>query len=120
MRPRASADGPRRSGEDGGMSAVWVLDEDDALELLAYLVTAARTQVDEAAEYGPMRLLTAARRSRCRCLPCPGTTETATSRASTMCAARWPSTSPPAMDRTGRRHDRSRARRHSQPPRGAS
>jgi len=44
------------------MSAVWVLDEDDALELLAYLVTAARTQVDEAAEYGPMRLLTAARR----------------------------------------------------------
>ncbi len=39
-----------------------VLDEDTALELLAYLVTAARTQVDEAAEYGPMRLLTAARR----------------------------------------------------------
>jgi hypothetical protein len=39
-----------------------VLDEDAALELLAYLVTAARTQVDEAAEYGPMRLLTAARR----------------------------------------------------------
>ncbi|MCU1628266.1 MAG: hypothetical protein JWP64_3215 [Pseudonocardia sp.] len=44
------------------MSAAWVLDEDDALELLAYLVTAARTQVDEAAEYGPMRLLTAAHR----------------------------------------------------------
>ena len=41
---------------------VWVLDEDEALELLAYLVTAARTQVDEAAEYGPLRLLTAARR----------------------------------------------------------
>jgi hypothetical protein len=39
-----------------------VLDEDEALELLAYLVTAARTQVDEAAEYGPLRLLTAARR----------------------------------------------------------
>jgi Family of unknown function (DUF6092) len=39
-----------------------VLDEDAALELLAYLVTAARTQVDEAAEYGPLRLLTAARR----------------------------------------------------------
>jgi hypothetical protein len=39
-----------------------VLDEDQALELLAYLVTAARTQVDEAAEYGPMRLLTAAHR----------------------------------------------------------
>ncbi len=44
------------------MSSVWVLDEDDALELLAYLITAARTQVDEAAEYGPMRLLTAAHR----------------------------------------------------------
>src|SRR4028119_1934433 len=34
---------------------VWVLDEDEAVELLAYLITAARTQVDEAAEYGPMR-----------------------------------------------------------------
>ena len=44
------------------MPTAWVLDEDDALELLAYLVTAARTQVDEAAEYGPMRLLTAAHR----------------------------------------------------------
>jgi len=44
------------------MSSAWVLDEDDALELLAYLITAARTQVDEAAEYGPMRLLIAARR----------------------------------------------------------
>ncbi|WP_285651194.1 DUF6092 family protein [Actinomycetospora sp. NBRC 106375] len=44
------------------MAAPWVLDEDDALELLAYLVTSARTQVDEAAEYGPMRLLTAAHR----------------------------------------------------------
>jgi len=44
------------------VTAPWVLDEDDALELLAYLVTAARTQVDEAAEYGPMRLLNAAHR----------------------------------------------------------
>ncbi len=44
------------------MSDDCVLDEDDALELLAYLITAARTQVDEAAEYGPMRLLTAAHR----------------------------------------------------------
>ena len=44
------------------MSSVWVLDEDDALELLAYPFTAARTQVDEAAEYGPMRLLTTAHR----------------------------------------------------------
>ncbi|MGY1690717.1 DUF6092 family protein [Geodermatophilus sp. SYSU D01105] len=47
----------------------WVLDEDEALELLAYLVTAARTQVDEAAEYGPMRLLTAARRLAQRIAP---------------------------------------------------
>jgi len=35
-----------------------VLDEDDALELLAFLVTAARTQVDEAASTG-----------RCGCSP---------------------------------------------------
>ena len=39
-----------------------VLDEGDGVELLAYLVTAARTQLDEAAEYAPMRLLTAASR----------------------------------------------------------
>jgi hypothetical protein len=39
-----------------------VLSEAVALEVLAYLITAARTQVDEAAEYGPMRLLTAAQR----------------------------------------------------------
>ncbi len=32
------------------------------LEILTYLVTAARTQVDEAREYGPMRLMTGARR----------------------------------------------------------
>lgn len=31
-----------------------------AVEVLAYLVSAARTQLDEAAEYAPMRLLTAA------------------------------------------------------------
>jgi hypothetical protein len=42
--------------------AAMVLSEDEALELVAFLVTAARTQVDEAAEYGPLRLLTAARR----------------------------------------------------------
>jgi hypothetical protein len=42
--------------------SVRVLDEVDGVELLAYLVTAARTQVDEAAEYAPMRLLTAAGR----------------------------------------------------------
>jgi hypothetical protein len=34
---------------------------DVALEVLAFLVTAARTQTEEAAEYGPMRLLMAAR-----------------------------------------------------------
>jgi hypothetical protein len=39
-----------------------VLTEEEGLELLAYLVTAARTQLDEAAEYGPLRLLTAAQR----------------------------------------------------------
>lgn len=42
--------------------AEMVLTEDEALELLAFLVTAARTQLDEAAEYGPLRLLTAAGR----------------------------------------------------------
>ncbi|MFD7079051.1 DUF6092 family protein [Streptomyces sp. NPDC002181] len=44
------------------MSSTFVLAEDDAVELLAYLVTAARTQLDEAAEYAPLRLLTAASR----------------------------------------------------------
>ena len=42
--------------------SVRVLAEADGVELLVYLVTAARTQVDEAAEYAPMRLLTAAGR----------------------------------------------------------
>jgi Family of unknown function (DUF6092) len=42
--------------------SVRVLHEGDAVELLVYLVTTARTQVDEAAEYAPMRLLTAAGR----------------------------------------------------------
>jgi hypothetical protein len=53
---------PRLSGHDGHVSTACVLDEDDAFELLAYLLTAAPTHTDEAAEYGPMRLLTAARR----------------------------------------------------------
>jgi uncharacterized protein DUF6092 len=44
------------------MAATMVLTEDEALELVAFLVTAARTQLDEAAEYGPLRLLTGARR----------------------------------------------------------
>jgi hypothetical protein len=39
-----------------------VLTEDEALELLAFLVTGARTQLDEASEYGSLRLLTAANR----------------------------------------------------------
>ena len=39
-----------------------VVSEATAVEVLAYLVTAARTQLDEAAEYAPLRLLTAARR----------------------------------------------------------
>jgi Family of unknown function (DUF6092) len=44
------------------MAEKMVLSEDEALELVAFLVTSARTQVDEAAEYGPLRLLTAASR----------------------------------------------------------
>jgi hypothetical protein len=44
------------------MPSKMVLSEDEALELLSFLVTAARTQVDEAAEYGSLRLLTAASR----------------------------------------------------------
>ena len=44
------------------MASAMVLTEDEALELLAFLVTAARTQLDEAAEYGPLRMLTAAGR----------------------------------------------------------
>jgi Family of unknown function (DUF6092) len=39
-----------------------VLTESEALELLAFLVTAARTQVDEPPEYGPLRLISAATR----------------------------------------------------------
>src|SRR5438034_6922766 len=50
-------------GEGGAdMAARMVLSEDEAVELVAFLVTAARTQVDEAAEYGSLRLLTAAGR----------------------------------------------------------
>jgi hypothetical protein len=41
------------------MTSALVLTEDEALEILAFLVTAARTQLGEAAEYGPLRLLTA-------------------------------------------------------------
>src|ERR1041384_1910166 len=50
-------------GEGGAdMAATMVLSEDEAVELVAFLVTAARTQVDEAAEYGSLRLLPAAGR----------------------------------------------------------
>jgi hypothetical protein len=52
-----------------GMGSPWVLDEDDALDLFAFLVTAARTQVDEAREYGPLRLLSAAHRLAEAALP---------------------------------------------------
>jgi hypothetical protein len=38
-----------------------VLSKESALEVLAFLVTAARTQTEEAAEYAPMRLLMGAR-----------------------------------------------------------
>src|SRR5262245_27358160 len=44
------------------MAGKLVVSGDEALELVAFLVTAARTQVDEAAEYGSLRLLTAAGR----------------------------------------------------------
>jgi hypothetical protein len=39
-----------------------VLSETDAVEVLAFLITATRTQLDEAAEYAPLRLLTGATR----------------------------------------------------------
>ncbi len=44
------------------MAGKMVLSGDEALGLVAFLVTAARAQVDEAAEYGSLRLLTAAGR----------------------------------------------------------
>ncbi len=39
-----------------------VLSEEEAVELLALLITSARIQIDEPARYGPLRLLTAAER----------------------------------------------------------
>ena len=44
------------------MSEDWVLTETEAVELLALLISSARTQMDEPAHYGPMRLLTATER----------------------------------------------------------
>ncbi len=41
------------------MSENWVLTEAEGVELLALLITSARTQMDEPAHYGPLRLLTA-------------------------------------------------------------
>lgn len=42
------------------MGSNWVLKEDEAIELLALLITSARIQMDEPAHYGPLRLLAAA------------------------------------------------------------
>ncbi|MEU7061528.1 DUF6092 family protein [Streptomyces sp. NPDC046197] len=39
-----------------------VTSRQDAFEILCYLIASARTQLDEAAEYAPLRLLTAAGR----------------------------------------------------------
>ena len=44
------------------MSEMCVLTEEEAIELLALLITSARTQLDEPAMYGPLRLLTATER----------------------------------------------------------
>ena len=44
------------------MSENWVLTEEEAVELLALLITSARTQIDEPTYYGPLRLLTATER----------------------------------------------------------
>jgi hypothetical protein len=44
------------------MSENWVLKEDEAVELLALLISSARIQMDEPAHYGPLRLLTATER----------------------------------------------------------
>ena len=44
------------------MAENWVLKEDEAIELLALLITSARIQLDEPAQYGPLRLLTATER----------------------------------------------------------
>ena len=44
------------------MSENWVLTEEEAVELLALLITSARIQMEEPANYGPLRLLTATER----------------------------------------------------------
>ncbi len=44
------------------MSENWVLKEEEAIELLALLISSARIQMEEPAHYGPLRLLTATER----------------------------------------------------------
>ncbi len=44
------------------MANTMVLSQDEALEFVAFLVTGARCRMDEAVDYGPMRLLEAAER----------------------------------------------------------
>lgn len=44
------------------MAGSMALNEQEAYELLTFLVTSARIQQDEPAQYGPLRLLTAAER----------------------------------------------------------
>ena len=44
------------------MAGQLVLSEEEAVELLALLITSSRIQIDEPARYGPLRLLTAAER----------------------------------------------------------
>lgn len=41
-----------------------LLTEDEAIELFAFLITSARTQLEDPVNYGPMRLLTAAEKLR--------------------------------------------------------
>lgn len=44
------------------MSENWVLTEEEAVELLALMITSSRTQMDEPTYYAPLRLLTATER----------------------------------------------------------
>jgi len=101
------------------MAARMVLSEDEAVELVAFLVTAARTQVDEAAEYGSLRLLTAAGRlgELIAERVSPETRALLTGPLKqirwTGCAEPSASTWSPTSGSRGRGHDESRARDHS-------
>jgi len=44
------------------MSEKLIVSEEEVFELLAFLVSAARSLIEEPADYGPMRLLTAAQK----------------------------------------------------------